>query len=435
MSDCSSSDDEPLLDSPGESSNDDRSTSGDELQVFTFKAVQFQKKEQPNCSEQPNPSSTTKRKLQANSSAVDSTTNKRPKMPPISTLFATAFPDSDEDDDDDDDDKVEVVEVRKSINNQQLQEQVSQRQPSACQVFMTSPSRRMTRSQTRILNNDGSKPSTPQKQRDDTTELVDLMEDYSSSDDVSVRRLPLKALKGVSKDTVYALQRSRLAASSLRQAQQYHAEDIQVDVPETPPPNLASPKLQQSLGQKLRLTCRVQLEVNGKRQPALSDKVLCIRQRQPLQSLLDSIRKTYESAFPKSARISMTFDGMALDLSKTPAFYEMEDEDLIDVSAKAIVIPLTTKTVDATLSKRKDLGVSLVLTLRQRIGRNLNETNWNLQQREPFSNLMDQFKQAHVSGHSTVVFRFDGENIDLTKTPAAYDMETGDLIDVIVTDS
>ena len=131
----------------------------------------------------------------------------------------------------------------------------------------------------------------------------------------------------------------------------------------------------------------------------------------------------------------MTFDGMALDLSKTPAFYEMEDEDLIDVSAKAIVIPLTTKTVDATLSKRKDLGVSLVLTLRQRIGRNLNETNWNLQQREPFSNLMDQFKQAHVSCHSTVVFRFDGENIDLTKTPAAYDMETGDLIDVIVTDS
>ena len=87
-------------------------------------------------------------------------------------------------------------------------------------------------------------------------------------------------------------------------------------------------------------------------------------------------------------------------------------------------------------SPKKAYGLTLALKLRQRIGKGkgskLVEHNVKHRQKEPLENLMDYFKSriAKASASQQFVFRFDGETLDLKKTPATYDMESMDLIDV-----
>ena len=87
-------------------------------------------------------------------------------------------------------------------------------------------------------------------------------------------------------------------------------------------------------------------------------------------------------------------------------------------------------------SPKKAYGLQLSLKLRHRIGKGkgnkLVEHNVKLRQNEPLENLMQHFKSqiAKASESQQFVFRFDGETLDLKKTPATYDMESMDLIDV-----
>ena len=65
------------------------------------------------------------------------------------------------------------------------------------------------------------------------------------------------------------------------------------------------------------------------------------------------------------------------------------------------------------------------------MGKSLQETNMVLGAQEPFQDLMERYQtQAKLQN---LKFQFDGETLDLKKTPADYDMESGDLMDVLET--
>jgi hypothetical protein len=284
-----------------------------------------------------------------------------------------------------------------------------------------------------------------------TPKEVDLVELLDSSDDEQDYRprgsqLPLGvlAIQGASKETMDLLQRSRMAQYRLQQAQCYHAEDVYVEVKSPPRPILApasavetTPKTKlptrtANLGKNLRLKCRTQLERNGKKQPSPEDQqILTVREQEPLQVLLDKFLKAH-SLLP-SARVVMTFDGIILTMTRTPASYEMETDDLIDVSAKSFSMPLQVTTTRN--NNKNNTGPKLQLMLRHKVGKQLQEHKLQLGQREVFSKLRDVYQTKHlkVPRGKTLSFHFDGEQLDWQKTPAAYDMESGDLIDVVIT--
>ena len=131
----------------------------------------------------------------------------------------------------------------------------------------------------------------------------------------------------------------------------------------------------------------------------------------------------------------------------------MESDDMIDVSAKTTAPVLSSSngnvsaTARAALEKaagnksaanaKKAYGPQLSLKLRRLNGtakaKKIEEYSVKHRQREPLEALMEQFrtKLAKATPQQKFVFSFDGQVLDLSKTPATYDMEPMDLIDVV----
>jgi hypothetical protein len=265
---------------------------------------------------------------------------------------------------------------------------------------------------------------------------IDLLD---SSDDESPRarisQMPLSRLKGASKELMDVLQRSKQATLQLRRAQHYHAEDIQVDTRELETPSIVSKAQQRfapasnqrqpiDFGSALRFTCRIQLEINGKKKES-TQKVYTLRENEQFQVLLAKFLKA--NAIPTGARINMIFDGMALDMIRTPSSYEMVDEDLIDVNGKVNVIPTSIQ----SNNHQNSFGPKLTIKLRRKLGKKVEEYPIQIGQRETFQRILDAYRERQKLSETRVTLRFDGECINLSKTPAAYGMESGDLIDVI----
>ena len=192
-----------------------------------------------------------------------------------------------------------------------------------------------------------------------------------------------------------------------------------------PSPQLLPKK--QNLGQSLCFTCHIQLGFNGKHRKT-DDKVLTVRENEPLQVLLDKFFKAHDLL--PSARVTMLFDGMTMTMTRTPASYDMEDEDLIDVTAKVIVFPLQVKTNNTT----RAAGRRLAFTLRRKMGKNkVDEKVLQLGQKETFQTLLESYTSTtKVTRLQTISFHYDGGTLDLQKTLAQYDMQSEDLIDVII---
>ena len=93
-----------------------------------------------------------------------------------------------------------------------------------------------------------------------------------------------------------------------------------------------------------------------------------------------------------------------------------EDDDIIDVTVKQV---------------KANLGPTICIKLRTRNG----DETYKIKMREPFQSLMDNYvakNKIPKSKVATVSFKFDGETLDLTQTPEAFDMENDDMVDVIV---
>ena len=295
-----------------------------------------------------------------------------------------------------------------------------------------------------------------------------------------------------------SLKQAQQAKARLEQAQEYHAHDVHVAVQATAlipsvqtvstrRPTIPTPmgKLTMGMGKVLNLKCRCgHIVINGTKEAMTKEKqsiVLVVREKDSLSILVDRFCKAH--SFPNEiAKIVMTFDGSKLDVSKTPAFYEMEDEDLIDVSvslprrltaaekqqaARQIPKPLAKSATGTTLEgqKRGSLGKSLRFSCRTQI-KTLSKTAAGQKPRGKRRGRQQQQQQQQQSSKpemvtktvnlfenerlgvlakrlcailgdlppatTKVVMRFDGILLDMEKSPKSYDMEDEDMIEVSI---
>jgi hypothetical protein len=453
MSDSSSDDDGPGFSSPVAS--DAESDSGD---IFTYKAQRFQQKVPTQALAAATPVTTgrSKRRLVSTEDRL-SRMDRKNKLQKESLQKAKLLQAKGDNSDDDSD--IEVLETKFSPASK-----VRSSPPAAKAVFSPTMAGRMrTRSSPKAKSSSAAAAAA----------AVDLMNDSSDDEAASRSRQPLYMLQrqGASKEALDALQRSRMAVMNLQQAQQYHAEDIHVEVPAdtiyratmaasaignasssypsstiaTATTRAAAPAPSKPLGKTLRFTCRTKLEVNGKIKPSVQDKVLMVRENEPLSVLVDKFLKDF--MLPPSARVTMTFDGQTLLASRTAASYEMEDEDLIDMQAKATAIPLaqnnghniTTNTnstnrtaASRTTTNRTNLGPNLSLTMRRQNGKKMEQVILKHKLNEPLQSLMETYKKRlKIAASKQLAFYFDGGKLNLQKSPATYEIENEDLIDVV----
>jgi Ubiquitin-2 like Rad60 SUMO-like len=253
-------------------------------------------------------------------------------------------------------------------------------------------------------------------------------ESLESDSDDDVRPagpMVLASLKGVSKEVLDTLKQSQMAARRLQAAQTYHAEDISVEQNSSPfnPPlqqvRLPPPNLQTTNhfkpGKILRLECRCQVKMNGKPQ-AIQQQRVSTNENQPLSYLMERVKMAFSLA--ADARVTMNYDGLLLDLRHTPATYEMESDDIVDVTATVVAMP-------------KAPSSRVTLKLRHKVGGKVEETVMSHGVDEPFQILMDLYKTRYMAAGGNCSFRFDGETLSLHLTPARYEMENGELIDVV----
>ncbi|KAG7370806.1 ubiquitin-2/rad60 SUMO-like protein [Nitzschia inconspicua] len=257
-----------------------------------------------------------------------------------------------------------------------------------------------------------------------------------------------------------AMMRARMAQSKLTQAQHYHAHDLYVPVkepeliqrrPSSAPSSARKPlsgikAAALNLGIPLKVVCRTQLYITTEKNKRTQDVKLSIRDKEPLQELYN--RLFQELALPPTATLTMSFDGMNIEKSKTPKSYDMEDGDLIDCTAQATyllttkrestpVIPTSLNVKKIPLGKRLKLNcraqVKLSGTQQQKKAHHLLSSNLELREHEPLSILLDSMVKAHnIPTTAKVKMLFDGEVCNLEKTPTNYGMEADDMIDFTV---
>ena len=302
-----------------------------------------------------------------------------------------------------------------------------------------------------------------------------LSSDEEEDDDFMSSTLPKLPLN-LPPALAASLRQAREAKARLEQAQEYHAHDVHVAVEETLlVPTRASNLLSSSkpaniaisMGKPLSFTCRcAHLVMKGIKEAVAKDQqstVLTVREREPLSALVGKFCRAH-SLPQNKAKIVLNFDGQYLDVNKTPTFYKMEDEDLIDVAASA---PFRSKEQQqrpnplakaSTLlgHKRSSRGKSLEFSCRTKItevdsapkarGRRpkkmqptakptiitksiglCENENLGVLSRRLCASLGDLSPLI-----TKVVMRFDGNVLDMEKTPKFYEMEDEDMIEVSI---
>lgn len=171
-----------------------------------------------------------------------------------------------------------------------------------------------------------------------------LSSDDEDDDDFNISTLPRQPLN-LPPAVAASLRQAQQAKARLEQAQVYQAHDVHVDVEEPVFVSKATPTIRRTMqpkamdmGKVLNVACRCgHLVIGGTKEALSKDQqsiTLKIREKEPLSALIAKFC-TAHSLPPEAAKIELKFDGQKLDPNKTPTGYEMEDEDLIDVSASA----------------------------------------------------------------------------------------------------
>ena len=159
------------------------------------------------------------------------------------------------------------------------------------------------------------------------------------------------------------------------------------------------------------------------------------------------------SSSSSSLRIdSAIFDGRKLDMSKPPSFYDMEDEDFVDVTVVIASAPVAVTAVAASSTSYARLqpsamapvavattiysGATLRLAFRYQNPTTKKDcsTNVKLKLDQPLQDAVNEFEEKHsASGGLRIASAiFDGRKLEMSKTPSFYDMEDEDLVDVSV---
>ena len=312
-------------------------------------------------------------------------------------------------DDDDDDDSDSDIELLVSSTNQ-----AKRTSPARRRSPRKSPSNRNKITNNPLLQ----KKKSPSKSTLATATTLD-----------SINNTQLRA------QSCEALEQSKRAREALRAAQGYHAEDVEVPSPQCPvatstrrvynideddseddlePMVVAPPK--PSMGPKaiiysgstLRLTLRYKDTTNNKN----VEKILRIKSDEPLRFLKERFQGS-------GSIVSLKFDGQTLDVNKTPQFYEMEDEDLLDA-----VVQSSSMTTHGSVASTNDV---IKLSIRKS-GTTLSH-EFGMPNTAPLSKLMDGVcAKLKVS---SVVLRYNGNDLDPAKTCKALGIPNNAIIDAV----
>ena len=270
------------------------------------------------------------------------------------------------------------------------------------------------------IDEDSPRPSKSSSKRDP----VELLE--SSDEEDSAAEIDLEAMESAGHLNAEAFRKSRMAALQLQQAQQYHAEDIhvQIDTRKEPPTKTWEPKEKEREiipGRALQIKCRAIIYLNGKKQKD-KESSFTIRENERLDVLLSKFLD--KNDLPETSIVTMRFDDETLSYSRTPRSYGIENKDVIHVQSKSNFV------VSIQSEEMQMVGPKVELTLRERDGKQLKERNFVLGGKQNMQDLIDLYRNE-TGTLKEFAFHFDGEKLDSQKTPTCYDMENGDLIDVV----
>jgi hypothetical protein len=196
-------------------------------------------------------------------------------------------------------------------------------------------------------------------------------------------------------------------------------------------------KQQRQHAQLINVMVRTRLERIGSAAPVLHETRLTIDSNQPCRLLQNALLQA-NNLTPAKAIVTMTFQGHALQLSRTPTMYGMQNGSVVDAVAQLTgLMNFSTTSSNASSAaalSAANLGREMQVTLRrQLVGKKVTEDNFSVRAKEPIQVLVDKYRAKHsLGGRATIIFKFDGDKMRLDRTPESYDMDDEDLIDVVV---
>ena len=255
------------------------------------------------------------------------------------------------------------------------------------------------------------------------------------------------------KDTVDALVHAKEAMEALREAQKYHAEDLEDDDDDNDDPMILEVKprgdsfvsalsatslytsrnptneskeqiqpLEVQLGLPMCLSLRTMFSSNGTIKQGGDNKVFKIHKKERLQNLMNKFRKSNSATIPESSLIRFMFDGQSLALDKSPEFFDMEDDDLIDVVV----------TMPTSVSKNCS-WVTIKTRMKHGDPRMIHE--YKMRKYDPFQKIMDAYcnkrRQSGFSSQASMItLCYNGRNVKLSSNPQAEGIIDDAMIEI-----
>ncbi|KAK1738671.1 ubiquitin family protein [Skeletonema marinoi] len=234
------------------------------------------------------------------------------------------------------------------------------------------------------------------------------------------------------------LEAAKRARAALLQSQGYHAEDV--NLPSLPsqvvPAARASPAVLDLSTNDYERTSVSNSASRSVTTPAVSysgptitiylryrdssnkeSKVsLKIKMDQPLQHLVDQ--------FQRGKITQMKFDGQNLNLTKTPSFYDMDDEDLVDVIVVANHNVASTAAAKAPPRREE----KVVIHVRGAAGTR-NET-YEMKKSDPLKKAVDDY--CRKNRLSTVTLEYNGRKLDASQSCSQLNIANNAYLDAIV---
>ena len=259
----------------------------------------------------------------------------------------------------------------------------------------------------------------------------DVLEVLSSDDDDEAQKLQNRKACFASKE----LQAIQAARDQLSSAQRYKSTKA-IASPSLSPVSRRLAEVAAAAVEECTLTIHCKLMLHGKVQ---DNKIVPVTvwNTSTLSLLHEELLKACDMTENAAIISTLTFDDRVIGksasaLSKllTVACPTIQSGSVLHATLHLTGLQSSNKAsvIDIKELEKKKYGRSLTVNLRRMIDRKEEREEWKIREREPMSNLASRYFEKHKV---EVRLEFDGETVGADSTPANYDMEDGDLIDVV----
>jgi Ubiquitin-2 like Rad60 SUMO-like len=240
------------------------------------------------------------------------------------------------------------------------------------------------------------------------------------SDDDSITVIP------TTNQSIDSISKAREARECLQQAQMYHAEDI----------------LEKYDGGNLPITLS-----NRSKGIEHSISITYMAQKikwtlyhlEPIQKVLDQLRHKFGIPLNHSMQLQRQSskkeeEAEILDPTKTPASYGFGKVGTKHLILRVIEGNSTSKSSSSASGPRICLRVR---TIRHASNIILADETFVIRQRDTFATLAEKYRKSHHGDEvakllKTVKFVFEGDVLNMEDTPETHDMDSGDIVEVVV---